>query len=169
MNPRLTRRPWRTTKELALVAMPPSVPTWIGPVPAPGGTVAVIWLGESATKAAKVPPKETVVPVKFEPEITTEVPTLPFAGEKLAITGGSGVTMKVPANADPTLVAVVEWTATATHAKPISRGEVRLAPTGKVLTWNGVDVIPTRDGLVARKDVYADSMSFLRQLGATLP
>jgi hypothetical protein len=32
-----------------------------------------------------------------------------------------------------------------------------------------MDVMPIRDGLVARKDVYADSISFLRQLGASIP
>lgn len=52
-------------------------------------------------------------------------------------------------------LAVVEWTATATHAT-----------AKRSLTWNGMDVIPLRGGLVARKDVYADSISYLRQLGA---
>ena len=52
-------------------------------------------------------------------------------------------------------LAVVEWTATATHAT-----------AHKSLTWKGMDVIPLRGGLVARKDVYADSMSYQRQLGA---
>ena len=28
-----------------------------------------------------------------------------------------------------------------------------------------MDVIPIRDGLVARKDVYSDSITLLRQLG----
>jgi steroid delta-isomerase-like uncharacterized protein len=62
-------------------------------------------------------------------------------------------------------VAVVEWTATATHTKPITRAGRTIAPTGKRLSWNGVDVLPIRDGLVARKDVYVDSISYLRQLG----
>lgn len=66
-------------------------------------------------------------------------------------------------------VAVLEWTATATHAKPIARGELTFPPTGKTLAWNGMDVMPMRDGLIARKDVYADSMTFLRQLGVSLP
>ena len=59
-------------------------------------------------------------------------------------------------------VAVVEWTATATHTLPIRRGEQIYAPSGKTLSWKGMDVLPMRDGLVARKDVYADSLSFLR-------
>ena len=66
-------------------------------------------------------------------------------------------------------VAVLEWTATATHTNPIKRGTQTFPPSGKTLSWDGMDIIPTRDGLVARKDVYADSISFLRQLGATLP
>jgi hypothetical protein len=39
------------------------------------------------------------------------------------------------------------------------------APTGKTISWNGLDVIPFEDGLVKRKDVYSDSVSILRQLG----
>lgn len=66
-------------------------------------------------------------------------------------------------------VAVLEWTATATHAKTIVRGRRTFPPSGKVLSWNGMDVMPMRDGLIARKDVYADSISFLRQLGVALP
>lgn len=66
-------------------------------------------------------------------------------------------------------VAVVEWTASATHAQPVRRGEQTLAPTGRTLSWNGMDVMPVRAGLIARKDVYADSISFLRQLGVAVP
>ncbi|HYJ11658.1 MAG TPA: hypothetical protein VEX18_21695 [Polyangiaceae bacterium] len=40
---------------------------------------------------------------------------------------------------------------------------------GKQMSWNGMDLLPMRDGLVARKDVYVDSMSFLRQAGASPP
>lgn len=65
-------------------------------------------------------------------------------------------------------VAVLEWTATATHVNPIARGARVFPPTGNKLAWNGMDVLPIRDGLIARKDVYADSMSFLQQLGASL-
>jgi steroid delta-isomerase-like uncharacterized protein len=66
-------------------------------------------------------------------------------------------------------VAVLEWTATATHAKPVTRAGRTFPPSGKELSWNGLDVMPMRDGLVARKDVYADSISFLRQLGVPMP
>ena len=59
---------------------------------------------------------------------------------------------------------VTEWTATATHARaiPTRRGLAR--PTGKVLTWCGVDVMPMSGGLIVRKDAYADSAALLRQL-----
>ena len=64
---------------------------------------------------------------------------------------------------------VQEWTASATHAKPITRSGVTVEPTGKKVSWKGMDVIPMRDGLVLRKDVYADSIGFLRQLGFEVP
>jgi steroid delta-isomerase-like uncharacterized protein len=60
---------------------------------------------------------------------------------------------------------VQEWTATATHANRMTRGDLVAEPTGKTLTWAGLDVIPFEDGLVKRKDVYSDSVSILRQLG----
>jgi steroid delta-isomerase-like uncharacterized protein len=40
--------------------------------------------------------------------------------------------------------AVSEWTATVTR-------------DGRTLEWDGVDVFPIRDGLIARKDVYSSS------------
>jgi steroid delta-isomerase-like uncharacterized protein len=60
---------------------------------------------------------------------------------------------------------VQEWTATATHANEMRRGDLVAEPTGKRITWDGLDVIPFEDGLVKRKDVYSDSVSILRQLG----
>ena len=60
-----------------------------------------------------------------------------------------------------------EWTATGTLAIPYTRGSTTVQPTGKKISWNGVDVIPFTRGLVARKDVYVDSISFLRALGFT--
>ena len=41
--------------------------------------------------------------------------------------------------------AVSEWTATATDVE------------GRSVEWDGVDVFPFRDGLIARKDVYSAS------------
>jgi steroid delta-isomerase-like uncharacterized protein len=58
-----------------------------------------------------------------------------------------------------------EWTATATLALPYTKGSTTVQPTGRKVSWNGVDVIPFAGNLVARKDVYVDSMSFLRALG----
>lgn len=60
---------------------------------------------------------------------------------------------------------VQEWTATATHAKTMRRGDLGAEPTGKRVEWEGLDVIPFEDGLVKRKDVYSDSVSILRQVG----
>jgi steroid delta-isomerase-like uncharacterized protein len=66
-------------------------------------------------------------------------------------------------------VAVLEWTAHATHTNPIARGARTFPPTGKTLSWKGMDVLPLRDGLITRKDVYVDSLSLLEQLGVSLP
>lgn len=66
-------------------------------------------------------------------------------------------------------VAVLEWTATATHGKTITWGGRAFEPSGKALAWDGMDVMPIQNGLVARKDVYADSISFLRQVGVPMP
>ena len=60
---------------------------------------------------------------------------------------------------------VQEWTATATHANRMTRGDLVAEPTGRTITWVGLDVIPFESGLVKRKDVYSDSVSILRQLG----
>ena len=60
---------------------------------------------------------------------------------------------------------VQEWTATATHANEMRRGDLVAEATGKQISWDGVDVIPFENGLVKRKDVYSDSVSILRQLG----
>jgi steroid delta-isomerase-like uncharacterized protein len=60
---------------------------------------------------------------------------------------------------------VQEWTATATHASRMTRGDLVAEPTGKTITWDGLDVIPFEDGLIKRKDVYSDSVSILRQVG----
>jgi steroid delta-isomerase-like uncharacterized protein len=60
-----------------------------------------------------------------------------------------------------------EWTASATLAVPYTSGGVTVQPTGKKISWNGVDVIPFAGNLIARKDDYVDSMGFLRALGFT--
>jgi steroid delta-isomerase-like uncharacterized protein len=58
-----------------------------------------------------------------------------------------------------------EWTATGTLAVPFTKGSTTVQPTGRKISWNGVDVMPFEGNLVARKDVYVDSMGFLRALG----
>jgi len=60
---------------------------------------------------------------------------------------------------------VQEWTAVATHAKTMRRGDLVAEPTGERVEWDGLDVIPFENGLVKRKDVYSDSVSILRQVG----
>jgi ketosteroid isomerase-like protein len=60
---------------------------------------------------------------------------------------------------------VQEWTASAPHTRPVSRAGRVAEPTGATITWDGMDIMPTRGGLIARKDVYSDSLSVLRQLG----
>jgi steroid delta-isomerase-like uncharacterized protein len=60
---------------------------------------------------------------------------------------------------------VQEWTAAATHAETMRRGDLVAEPSGRRIEWDGLDVIPFEDGLVKRKDVYSDSVSILRQVG----
>ncbi len=62
-------------------------------------------------------------------------------------------------------LAVQEWTATATHTKTMRRGDLEAPPTGRTVSWDGIDSIPFENGLVKRKDVYSDSVSILRQVG----
>jgi steroid delta-isomerase-like uncharacterized protein len=59
---------------------------------------------------------------------------------------------------------VQEWTAKATHASTMRRGDLVAEPTNRTIIWDGLDVIPFENGLVKRKDVYSDSVSILRQL-----
>jgi steroid delta-isomerase-like uncharacterized protein len=62
---------------------------------------------------------------------------------------------------------VQEWTARGTHLGKMTRSGVEVEPTGKRVEYRGMDVIPIEDGLVARKDVYSDGVTLLRQLGLT--
>jgi steroid delta-isomerase-like uncharacterized protein len=62
---------------------------------------------------------------------------------------------------------VQEWTARGTHEGPMTRSGIQVPATGRTVEYKGMDVIPIRDGLVARKDVYSDSVTLLRQLGLT--
>jgi steroid delta-isomerase-like uncharacterized protein len=60
---------------------------------------------------------------------------------------------------------VQEWTATATHTRTMRRGDLEAPPSGRTVSWDGIDSIPFEEGLVKRKDVYSDSVSILRQVG----
>jgi steroid delta-isomerase-like uncharacterized protein len=60
---------------------------------------------------------------------------------------------------------VQEWTASATHANTLRRGDLVAEPTGNRIEWDGLDVTPFEKGQVKRKDVYSDSVSILRQVG----
>lgn len=62
-------------------------------------------------------------------------------------------------------VVTQEWTATATHSNTLRRGDLEAQPSGRTISWDGVDVIPFEGGLIKRKDVYSDSVSILRQVG----
>ena len=66
-----------------------------------------------------------------------------------------------------TTLVVQEWTARGTHLGKMNRAGMEVEPTGKSVEYRGMDVIPIADGLVARKDVYSDGVTLLRQLGLT--
>ena len=82
--------------------------------------------------------------------IFTNWPGLTFSGRSLYVRDG---------------LVVQEWTATATHAREMRRGDLVAEPTGRQIEWDGLDVIPFEGGLLKRKDVYSDSVSILRQVG----
>jgi steroid delta-isomerase-like uncharacterized protein len=60
---------------------------------------------------------------------------------------------------------VQEWTARGTHLGKMNRAGLAVEPTGRTVEYRGMDVIPFQDGKVARKDVYSDGITLLRQLG----
>ena len=62
---------------------------------------------------------------------------------------------------------IQEWTARGTHLGTMNRAGLAVEPTGKKVEYRGMDVIPIESGLVARKDVYSDGVTLLRQLGLT--
>ncbi len=77
-----------TANTSALVAVPLGVVTLKGPVVAPAGTVARIWVAEITVNAAAVPLSRTdVAPVKLVPLIVTLAPTSPLVGVKLVMAG----------------------------------------------------------------------------------
>jgi len=60
---------------------------------------------------------------------------------------------------------VQEWTARGTQLGAMMRAGLEVEPTGRRVDYRGMDIIPIHQGLVARKDVYSDSITLLRQLG----
>jgi hypothetical protein len=83
-----------TVKTVELVPVPLAFVIAILPVDAPEGTTAVICVEEFTTNVAETPPNFTdVVPVKFVPLITTEVPAGPLVGENDEIVGFPVVTV----------------------------------------------------------------------------
>lgn len=82
--------PGTTVKAPAEVPVPAGVTTLMGPVMAPPGTVAVIWVALTTMNVvAAVPANRTaLVPVKPVPVTVTLVPTGPLVGLKLVTVGG---------------------------------------------------------------------------------
>jgi hypothetical protein len=73
-----------------VVVVPPEVPTVMGPLLAPAGTVALMAVSELTLNVAAVPLKLTVLaPVKPDPVMVTVVPTAPLTGVN-ALTDGAG-------------------------------------------------------------------------------
>ena len=87
-----------TVKFEALVAVPPGVTTWIGPLVAPVGTVVVIVVALTTVKVGWFVAlnRTLVAPVRPVPVIVTATPTAPLVGVKL-VTVGTGTTVKVAA------------------------------------------------------------------------
>lgn len=83
--------------------MPPGVVTLTGPVLAPDGTIAVIWLSEFTVNCALWPLNEIAeAAVKCVPTIKTVPPTGPLLGVNDAIVGaGDGNTENTPLSALP--------------------------------------------------------------------
>src|SRR5437016_5069516 len=84
---------------VAPLAVPPGVVTFILPVVAPNGTVALMEVAETTLKIVALTPLNctAATPVKFVPAIVTTVPTGPLVGVKLVIAGRLGaVTVKAP-------------------------------------------------------------------------
>jgi len=76
--------------------------TEIGPLTAPLGTVALIWVSEATVNVADAPLKATpVTPVKLLPVMATDVPTGPVVGVKDNIRNGR------PAVPDAALILVM--------------------------------------------------------------
>jgi hypothetical protein len=102
-----------TVKFAVLVAVPDVVVSWIFPVVAPEGTVAVTCASDWKMNVAEVPLNLTLLtPVKPLPVMMTAVPGAPVDGENPLITGFTGTTksvalVPVPPDAITTIFPVV--------------------------------------------------------------
>ncbi|MDQ6801166.1 MAG: hypothetical protein M3041_10045 [Acidobacteriota bacterium] len=104
-----------TTKLLILIAVPVGVVTLTGPVVAATGTVAAMVVSLLMRNVALVPLNFTAVaPLKFVPEILTEIPTGPDKGKNVVIVGGAMVTV----NAGPVPVPAAVVTVTGPVVAP---------------------------------------------------
>lgn len=157
-------------KLVALVAVPSSVVTVMGPVLAPAGTVVVTVPELLTVNVAGCPLNETAVaPVKFVPVIVTPVPLTPLGGVKEVM---AGVTVKrvvvttgplpgvvtvmgpVVAPAGTVVVIVPEGLTVNVAATPLNETAVAPAkvvpvivtpvPTGPKVGANGLKLIPSR-------------------------
>lgn len=60
---------------------------------------------------------------------------------------------------------VLEYTITATLAKPFPIGQETGVPTGTPMRFEAVDVLPCAGGQVLRKDTYVDGVAMRRGMG----
>ena len=100
--------PLPVRKLLLVVKLPLAVVTSMGPVVAPVGTVALIWVVEVIVALADLPPISTVVGLKkFPPLMTTVEPMAPAVGEKLVMVGTLLALNMLVLTADPASVVTV--------------------------------------------------------------
>ncbi len=176
MGVRLKRGPPDVTVKLvALVAVPSSVVTVMGPVVAPVGTVVVIVPEELTVKVAATPLNETAVaPVKVVPVIVTPVPTGLLAGAKEVMTGvtvkrvvvvkgslPSVVTVMGPVVAPAGTVVVIVPGGFSVNVAATPLNETAVAPvkvvpvivtpvpTGPKVGANGLKLIPSRKAMMS--------------------
>jgi hypothetical protein len=157
---------------VAVVAVPSSVVTVIGPVGAPEGTVAVIVPELLTVNVAALPLNETAVaPVKVVPLIVTPVPAGPEVGAKEVMAGVTVkrvvvtkgplgvVTVMGPVVAPAGIVVVivpkgstVNVAATPlneTAVAPVKPVIVTPVPTGPKVGANGLKLIPSRKAMMS--------------------
>jgi hypothetical protein len=125
-----------SVKLVALVAVPSGFVTVMGPVVAPAGTVAVICVAELTVNTAVVPLNFTaVVPAKFVPVMTTDLPTLPTVGENDVMVG-------IPVSTVKSAELTAELMVFVTVILPV------VAPTGTVAVIWVAELTVTDDAVV---------------------